>query len=110
MAEHRPTTKASEAEGFNVALTERNYPKSLLGLNAPHMACGCASIAYFLSEALPATLNNFRTIGFPEEDRFERFVDGLTLVCSLLVDRLEIAAGEGCSPMPLLNDMEAHHG
>ena len=110
MAEHMPTTQQAKAEGFNVALTERNYPDSLRGISASHMADGCASIATFLHEALPAMLNSFREIGLPEGHRFERVVEGFGLVCALLVDRLEIAAGEGYSPMPLLKDLETRHG
>ncbi len=110
MAERMPTTQKAEAEGLNVALTMDNYPASLRGLTAPHMADGCASIAAFLREAIPATLNAFRDTGTPPGNRFDRVVAGLALVCDLLVDRLEIAAGEGFSPMPLLKDLEARHG
>ena len=110
MAERMPTTQKAEAEGLSVALNMKNYPNSLRGLNASHMADGCASIATFLHEAIPAMLTSFRDIGLPEGHRFDRVVEGFGLVCALLVDRLEIAAGEGYSPMPLLKDLETRHG
>ncbi len=110
MANNKTTTGASGAEGLNAPLTVDNYPSSLRGRNAQDMADGCASIAYFLREALPATLYAFQNIGLPHGDRFDRFVDGLGFVCSLLIDRMEIASGSKGTPMPLLDDLEARHG
>ena len=110
MAEHMPTTQKAEAEGLNVALTMDNYPQCLRGDTASDMADGCASIACFLREAVPATMKAFRDTGYPAGNRYERTIEGLALVCDLLVDRLEIAAGEGFSPMPLIRDLEGRHG
>ena len=110
MAERISTTMAAEAEGFNVALTANNYPRCLRGRNASDMADGCVSLVTFISEAVPAIMDESRDSGVPEGERFHRLVAGFNLVCSLLVDRLEIVAGRGYSPMSLLEDLEAHHG
>lgn len=109
MAEHMPSTQKAEAEGLNVALTKENYPNSLRGYDAGLMAEDCAHLARFIREAVCGI--------FSRRDRDENrggrddegVQKGFELVCDLLVDRLEIASGEGFSPMPLLKDLEAHH-
>ncbi|MCR5259217.1 MAG: hypothetical protein K6E40_13800 [Desulfovibrio sp.] len=110
MAERKLTTRASESEELNVALTANNYPFCLRGHDVADMADGCVSLVTFIRHAVPAMMDEFRDSGVPEGERFHRLVAGFGLVCSLLVDRLEIAAGRGCSPMPLLKDLEARHG
>ena len=110
MANNKTTTGVSGAEGFPVALTVNNYPRCLRGYNASDMADGCVSLVTFIREAVPAMMDEFRDSGIPEGERFGRIVAGFNLVCSLLADRLEIVAGGDYSPMPLLEELEAHHG
>lgn len=110
MANNKTTTCASGAEGRTVALTMENYPNSLRGYDAGLMAEDCAHLARFIREAVCGIFSRRGR----DENRGGRDDEGVQkgfeLVCDLLVDRLEIAAGEGFSPMPLLKDLEAHHG
>ena len=111
MAEHVPTTQKAGAEGRTVALTMENYPKSLRGYNAQCMADDCTGLVKFLREAVIGIFVLHKSQGTPSNERdLHDMWNGYGMVCDLLVDRLNIASGEGLTPMPLLKDLEAHHG
>ncbi len=108
MAEHRPTIKASGDEGVSVMLTEDNYPRCLRERGAGFALDSCGDIALFLREAVMSMFTVSKERDLPSGDEMDRVVLGFEKCCDLLLDHLDLAAGT--SPLPMLKDLEAHHG
>lgn len=107
MAERKTTTCAHGAEGFIVTLTEDNYPSCLIGHDADSMTAETISLVRFIREAVAGIFDRIIRDEWRGGCDAEGVREGFEMVCDLLVDRLEVVAGN--SPMPLLRDMEAHH-
>jgi len=108
MAEHRPTTKASEHEGVSVTLTEENYPRCLMAQTRGDALDACMNIAQFLRTAVSSMFAVARDDGLPKDDEMDSVMLGYECCCDLLLDHLDMIAD--ASPMPQLNDLEARRG
>ncbi len=103
MAKSMNTTGKRQAEAGRPPFTFDNMPNSFREWNADDMQEGNRALAWFLREAACGLAQRFAEQDAPNHGGDELAVRGMELAFNLLIDRMDVLAGQ--SPMPYLKDV-----